>query len=104
MKIDFVMDVSKNQHVTLHPEQCSGCLLCLQVCPNELFRAGTRPNQAGNLPVQMDYPEFCINCMRCVKICPDQALESPLQPEFNLAGHVFGLSLRWHKWLSPHDR
>ena len=98
------MNQQKNQQVILNTEQCTGCLLCIEVCPNELFRAGSVVNQAGAMPVLMDYPEYCIACLNCVKICPDQAFESPAVPHFNLAGHVFGLSLRWHKWLNPHDR
>lgn len=90
--------------VRLDRERCRGCLLCLDVCPNELFVRDTQPNATGALPVQMQYPEYCINCMRCVAICPDQAFDVPAFPEFNLAGYVFGLSLRWHKRLSPHDR
>lgn len=90
-------------HVTLDREKCRGCLLCLDICPNELFVRDDKPNAGGDLPARMRYAEYCINCMKCVAICPDQAFEVPLQPAFNLPGHLFGLSLRWHS-RGPHDR
>lgn len=91
-------------HVTLDPERCQGCLLCVDVCPNELFAPGSTPNQAGDLPVEMHHPEYCINCLNCVQICPDRAFEVPELPRFNLEGRVFGLSLRWHRFWNRHDR
>jgi len=91
-------------HVTLDTERCRGCQLCLDVCPNALFVPGQHLNQAGHLPVQMQYPEYCINCLRCVEICPDQAFEVPETLETNWPGRVFGWSLRWHRWLNRHDR
>lgn len=91
-------------HVTLDREKCRGCLLCLDICPNELFLRDSAPNASGALPALMRYPEYCINCMKCVAICPDQAFSVPAAPEFNLPGHVFGLSLRWHRLVGKHDR
>ena len=91
-------------HVRLDRERCRGCLLCLDICPNELFVRDSQPNAAGALPALMQYQDYCINCMKCVAICPDQAFDVPVFPQFNLAGHVFGLSLRLHRLVSPHDR
>lgn len=90
--------------VTLDQERCRGCLLCIGICPNDLFVRDDRPNASGALPARMRYPEYCINCMRCVSICPDQAFEVPSFPEFNLGGHVFGLSLRLHRLFNPDKR
>jgi 2-oxoglutarate ferredoxin oxidoreductase subunit delta len=98
------VDIQQVEHVTLDPERCQGCMLCLDICPNELFVPSDQLNQSGSLTAQMRYPEYCINCMRCVSICPEQAFDLPAQPEFNLPGHIFGLSLRWHRWVTPHDR
>ncbi|PKL75555.1 MAG: hypothetical protein CVV27_14765 [Candidatus Melainabacteria bacterium HGW-Melainabacteria-1] len=87
--------------VELDRERCRGCLLCLDICPNELFVRDERPNASGALPALMRTPEYCLNCMRCVSICPDQAFDVPVNPAFNLAAHVFGLSLRLHRLAGP---
>ncbi len=92
---------TQQAHVTLDRERCRGCLLCLDICPNDLFVRDHQPNQAGALPAAMRYEEYCINCMRCVTICPDQAFNVPEHPAFNLGGYVFGLSLRWHRLTTP---
>lgn len=87
--------------VQLDSEQCKGCNLCINVCPNALFEeAGvhTEANAQGFLPVQMQWPEYCINCMHCVDICPDDAFIVPAFPQKNIKGYVFGLSLRFHKF------
>lgn len=87
--------------VHLDTEACKGCNLCIDVCPNDLFQAATPqtpPNAQGFLPVHMRWPEYCINCLRCVEICPDDAFVVPEEPLRNLNGHVFGLSLKWHRF------
>lgn len=84
-------------HVSLDPERCRGCQLCVGLCPNDLLVPGQTLNQRHETPVQMRYPQYCINCMRCVEICPDQAFDLPENPSYNWPGRVFGLSLRWHR-------
>lgn len=89
--------------VQLDPEACKGCNLCIETCPNALFEAATAntpPNAQGFVPVHMRWPEYCINCLRCVTICPDDAFVVPETPQRNLNGHVFGLSLKLHRFLN----
>lgn len=90
--------------VQLEPERCSGCNLCLEICPNELFQKGQEPNAAGYFPVQMINADYCINCLRCVQVCPDRAFDVPQQPKINWLGYIFGWSMRWHEYWNHDDR
>ena len=95
------MNTERLKTVHLDPEQCKGCNLCIDTCPNGLFEeasAQNEPNQQGFVPVVMNWPEYCVNCMRCVDICPDDAFLVPEFPQPNWQGQVFGLSRRFHQF------
>lgn len=47
-------------------ERCSGCLRCLEVCPNE----ATYKNQEGKILINR---EKCTACGKCVEVCWDDA-------------------------------
>ena len=90
--------------VQLDPERCSGCDLCLEICPNDLFEKTQTPNVDGYFPVQMNDADYCVNCLRCVQICPEAAFDVPQSPGLNWPGYIFGWSLRWHLYWNHHDR
>jgi NAD-dependent dihydropyrimidine dehydrogenase PreA subunit len=53
--------------LTLDPEKCNGCGMCLKVCPHEVFNL-----KAGKaLVLNRDY---CMECGACSLNCPTQAI------------------------------
>ena len=53
-------------------EKCTGCELCLIVCPTDVFRP------EGDV-VRIAYPEDCQTCFSCELDCPVDAIRvSPL--------------------------
>lgn len=50
-----------------NPDRCTGCLTCVDVCPQQAIR----PSQEGHL-VETD-PKACDCCFACVEACPSKA-------------------------------
>jgi len=74
------------------PENCTGCRLCVQVCPTVALdmreRRSDEPGPGKHLAV-LD-PEACYNAQTCFEICPDGAivmreLEQPFDVGFDPA-------------------
>jgi NAD-dependent dihydropyrimidine dehydrogenase PreA subunit len=56
-------------------EKCTGCEICLMVCPTDVFR----PDPECGL-VLIAYPEDCQTCFSCELDCPVDAIYvSPLR-------------------------
>jgi len=55
--------------VELFRRFCKSCMLCLHICPKDIFAV----NDRGQVVVKDD--DKCIGCRQCVEICPDFALE-----------------------------
>jgi len=56
-------------------EKCTGCELCLMVCPTDVFR----PDPEGGA-VLIVYPDDCQTCFSCELDCPVDAIHvSPLR-------------------------
>jgi 2-oxoglutarate ferredoxin oxidoreductase subunit delta len=87
--------------IQLDRERCKGCLLCLDVCPNDLIVTDSRPNLQGHFPVALVHADYCIQCRHCVDICPDQAFSLPRSVGLNWPGWVFHLSRSWHARKQP---
>ena len=51
----------------LEPEKCSGCGVCLEVCPHDVF------NLAKGL-VEIKDKDACMECGACALNCPSEAL------------------------------
>ncbi len=49
----------------VNPDQCTGCLICVDVCPHGVMF--THP--------QSDIPVKCTHCGECVQVCPRHAIE-----------------------------
>lgn len=60
--------------LSLHPERCKGCRLCIPICPKQAISISDYINKKGYKPVQVD-PETCISCGSCYVICPDYVFE-----------------------------
>lgn len=63
-------------HVTVFPNWCKGCDLCIEFCPT-----GVLEHQPG-INVAVAHPEKCTACRWCELHCPDFAIfVKDLEPE-----------------------
>jgi NAD-dependent dihydropyrimidine dehydrogenase PreA subunit len=54
---------------SLDEQKCSGCDICFNVCPCDVFR--TLPEKRL---VRIAYPEDCQTCFACELDCPEAAI------------------------------
>ena len=68
---DFTLQaVEAAKPLVFNQAKCTGCNLCVEVCPNDLLLPGQLP---GDFPI-VAYPDECWYCGCCVMECPNQAL------------------------------
>lgn len=58
----------KHGRVTIFPNWCKGCHLCIEFCPAHVLGAGPDGR------VVVEHPERCTACRWCELHCPDFAL------------------------------
>ncbi len=89
MKFTYLKNVTTLQ---LNQNKCSGCGMCLEVCPQQVF------SMNGNLSAIVDR-DACLECGACAKNCPRQAISvrqgvgcayAVLVDKFNLKGQCCG--------------
>lgn len=51
----------------LDQEKCTGCGMCLEVCPHEVFKMNTRHAEIQNR-------DACMECGACSRNCPFEAI------------------------------
>jgi len=80
--------------VTLQMDQdkCSGCGMCLEVCPQQVFTLGEKVSSITDR-------DACMECSACARNCPRQAISvrqgvgcayAVLIDKFNLSGKCCG--------------
>jgi nitroreductase/ferredoxin len=72
--------IEQNFHRTppvINTLKCTGCGLCIKVCPAEIFTLTDKKAVPSPTPCS-----FCIKCGHCVAICPVQAI---IDPEYQVA-------------------
>lgn len=63
--------------LALAPSACTGCGLCMQVCPHAVFqmKAASEPEDVTpRRVVEIVDPDACMECGACVLNCPTNAL------------------------------
>ena len=66
-KVFAIADQAIVDPITIVPELCTGCNLCLHVCPVDLFL----PNLDRGGPPHVLYPGECWYEGSCVDVCPE---------------------------------
>ena len=70
--------------ITINPDFCKGCMLCVEVCPREVFEESKdKVNKKGYKIAEVIQPEKCIECRKCEMICPDFAINVEEEKEDN---------------------
>ena len=53
--------------IQIDPEVCSGCNICVEVCPNDVLE----PNPEKGKPPIVEYPDECgCHIFACIMDCP----------------------------------
>ena len=65
--------------VSVDQEKCKACMLCAQVCKQDLIKTGEDFNSSGYTPILSLDDENCTGCGLCAVMCPESALEVSLQ-------------------------
>ena len=61
--------------VTVDPERCKGCTLCVTACKKGVLATSTNRNVKGYVPVEAKENDKCTGCGLCALMCPDLALK-----------------------------
>lgn len=52
---------------------CKGCLICVSMCPQEVFTISKKRNKYGTSMPETN-EEKCVGCRLCERMCPDGAI------------------------------
>lgn len=62
--------------ITIDPEICKGCGLCVHACPKKIVLIDrAKLNSKGYNPAACEETEKCIACAMCAIMCPDSAIK-----------------------------
>jgi NAD-dependent dihydropyrimidine dehydrogenase PreA subunit len=63
-KFEYIKDVSS---LALDQAKCSGCGMCMIVCPHSVFERENGKARIGNR-------DLCMECSACATNCPEEAI------------------------------
>lgn len=61
-------------HILIEPDQCKGCELCVNACPQQILGMTKKINTKGYFYAEVAEPMRCIGCRLCCITCPDMAI------------------------------
>ncbi len=73
--LDSVQDVDVFPVPVVDPDRCTGCGLCVRVCPSQAL-------EMKEAAAAITHPEACNYTGHCERICPVQAITRPFQIVF----------------------
>lgn len=88
------MDTNSNPKfiIELDTDKCSGCFLCLDLCPNKLLKPSEIINTRGLQPAVLIDSPYCLGCSACYLICPHNAIKLiPVEQNSLLTGTFYWL-------------
>ena len=56
--------------VRIEADQCKGCRLCVETCPNHCIVIGSKINKLGYQNARFESPD-CTACGLCFYVCPE---------------------------------
>ncbi len=62
-------------YVTVENERCTGCNICVVLCPALCLDLGTETNSQGYRIAVLGRPNDCTGCEICGRVCPHWAIE-----------------------------
>lgn len=68
---DFFQVETKKAKIILDPNMCSGCQVCIDVCPVDIWKT----NEQGKTCIDENQATQCVLDLKCVKECPTGAIE-----------------------------
>lgn len=60
--------------ITIDERYCTGCGICIEVCPKNIFKASDMRSQQGYLMPEIKNEKHCIECNLCEKLCPEMCI------------------------------
>ena len=60
------------KRITVHPERCIGCAVCVKVCPFMVYEV--KKGGKGKRSAVAVYPQDCFLCQSCQAQCPADAI------------------------------
>ncbi|MBT3299184.1 MAG: ferredoxin family protein [Candidatus Marinimicrobia bacterium] len=57
-------------HITIKTENCKGCDLCVEECPQDSLELSSSLNSAG-YPYAVLIQDNCTGCTNCALVCPE---------------------------------
>ena len=80
-RFGFTQAVHSSNYVPKVATNCSGCGLCLPVCPVGVMTLGTEGEQGQGKKMVVVEEKNCLGCGVCVRNCPRQALTMHARPK-----------------------
>jgi nitroreductase/Pyruvate/2-oxoacid:ferredoxin oxidoreductase delta subunit len=82
--------MTESSTTIIDPEKCTGCGLCLKVCPAQtISMTGDRAMVSGS---------HCLQCGHCAAVCPVAAIEVLAIAADSLSFQTFAFDPRWLPW------
>lgn len=88
------MDTSSKFTIELDTNKCTGCLLCIDLCPNKLLRPSGKINPDGYEPAKIIDSPYCLGlgCQNCYLICPHNAIKMvPVEKDLSWTASFYWL-------------
>ncbi len=61
--------------ISIDPERCKGCALCIEFCPKKSIVISDRLNMKGYFIATFVDGKECTGCATCAVMCPEVAIE-----------------------------